>query len=172
MQIFLGMFIFATQLLSAKNIELKKVEPDKSVQWGYKAVLKPNTTLEQVKSLRKILKANGVSVLYPSDRDWKVPTGYLSLSSDWDSEELEKLSPVIASVQSAEITQRYKLHLVPTTNSHQVNQLLKAFTVNKIQVLYRDLVEVPSYFSVKTALNPEQIKQIEEVGPYIEKIER
>jgi hypothetical protein len=148
------------------------MQPDTSVQWGYKAVLKPGTSLEELKSLRKVLKAKGVAILYPSDRDWKLPTGYLSLSSSWDAGEIEKLSPLIASIKSAELTQRYKLHLVSSTNSQQVTKLLKAFTSNKIQVFHHDPGEVSSFFLVKTALTPEQIKQIEEIGPYIESIER
>jgi murein L,D-transpeptidase YcbB/YkuD len=172
MQVFLFVFLFITNLVFGQVTEIKTVEPDKSVQWGYKAILKPGTTLEQLKSLRKVLKAKGVSTLYPSDRDWKLPTGYLSLSSYWDADDIQKLSPLIASVQSAEITQRYQLNLVSSTNSQQVTKLLKAFSSNKIQVLYHASGEVPLFFSVKTTLTPEQIKQIEEVGPYLESIQR
>lgn len=171
MQTFFFLFFVLTHLVLGQGTGIEKTEPDKSVQWGYKVFLKPQVTLEQLRSIRKTIKDKGIAILYPSDRDWKLPTGYLSLSSHWDSVDLEKLSSLIESVQPTEITKRYKLQLIPDVKSQQIKRLLRAFTLNKIQVIYQAPIKTPSYFSVKTALSPNQIKEIEEIGPYIESIE-
>jgi len=148
-----------------------KTELDRAVQWGYKAFLKNQLSLEQIKGLRKTLKTHGVTILYPSERDWRLPTGYLSVSSYLEAVDLEKLSPFIVSVQSTELTRRYQLQLSPSLSKQQMKNLLKAFTRNKIQVIGMGSESEPTHFSVKTALTPQQMKEIEEVGPYIQSIE-
>ena len=149
-----ALFLFLSVVCKGYPIE------DKSVRWGYKLVYLSNLKTEAIRTLRKTLKAKGVSVLYPTDQHWNLPTGFLSVSSHLDEQEIKSLSPVITTVESAEKTHVLKLKLKAHLSAGEVKKLLALFPNYKIQVRDREEAGGSTTLTVKTTLGKGQIKSI------------
>lgn len=144
---------------------------DKNVQWGYKLTLEPQTSWKQLQALRKKLKLKGAEILFPAENQWKIPVGYLNISSHLEEQEIKKLSPLILEVVSAEKTRKLLFHLKKEMGKKDVNRFQQILRRYKIQVLAHPAMNIPPYYSVKTALTPQQIKELDELQNYIESIE-
>ena len=151
-------FIQTGHLLASSDI-------DRSVQRGYRINYQSGLQSNDLKALRKMLQSKGVNVLYPSQRDWKLPTGYLSVSSFLGEDEIKKMSTWIVSVEPSEPTQRYQIELRAGLEEVQYKKLLQVFVKNKIQLVSgANTPGIPSSLLVKAALTPEQIKGIDEIS--------
>jgi len=148
-----------------------KSEADKSVTWGYNVKYEQGISSEKLKALRQTLKSKGVKILYPSDKDWQMPTGYLSVTSYLEEGDLQNLSSDIQSVEPQEQTKRYSIQMLSGLTPAQVKKVRDAFTKNRIQVTWNPPVGAPPYYAVKTTLTAEQIKAIKEIAPFIESVE-
>ena len=141
--------------------------PDKSVHWGYKVIYHPKLKSEEVQALRKHLKAKEVGVLYPPEKNWKLPTGFLSVSSFLQEEEIKSLSASILKVESAEKTHQLKITMQSGLNPKENKQALTIFQIHKIQVIAREEKEGVVNFTVKTTLGADQVTGIPELGELI-----
>lgn len=148
-----------------------KSEADKSVTWGYNVKYQQGISSEKLKALRQTLKSKGVKILYPADKDWQMPTGYLSVTTYLDDGELQGLSSDIQSVEPQEQTKRYSIQMLSGLTPAQVKKVRDAFTKNRIQVTWNPPVGAPPYYAVKTTLTADQIKAIKEIAPFIEAVE-
>lgn len=166
MKYLLGLiFIYFTQT----GYVLASSDLDRSVQWGYRINYQSGLQSNDLKALRKLLQAKGVNILYPSQRDWKLPTGYLSVSSFLEEDEIKKMSPWIVSVEPSEPTRRYQIELRSGLEEVQYKKLLQVFVKNKIQLVSGANTPpgIPFSLLVKAALTPDQINAIEEVSGLI-----
>jgi len=141
--------------------------PDKSVRWGYKVIYDPKLKSEEVKALRKHLKAKEVSVLYPPEKNWKLPTGFFSVSSFLQEEEIKSLSASILKVDSAEKTHRLKITMQSGLDAKENQRALTVFQNHKIQVIAREEKEGVVKFKVKTTLGIDQLKGIPDLRELI-----
>lgn len=144
---------------------------DKNVQWGYKLTLNSQTNWKQLQVLRKKLKGQGIEILFPVDSQWKIPAGYLNISTYLEEQEIKKLSPLIVEVISAQKTRKLLFHLKKDLGKKEVTRFKRLLRRYKIQVLAHPAMPVPPYYSVKTALTSEQIKQLDDLKDYLEDIE-
>ncbi|MFM8270110.1 MAG: hypothetical protein ACKN9V_07970 [Pseudomonadota bacterium] len=148
---------FFSVLNSAHSLE------DKSVRWGYKVIYDSALKPQEIKTLRKILKAKEVMVLYPTEDNWKLPTGFLGVSTHLGENEIKALNPAIIKVESAEKTRVLKLKLR--------SGLEAPLSKYKIQLLTREQEGGSLKITVKTNLTKDQVKGLSDLAGLIESIE-
>ncbi|NBX92602.1 MAG: hypothetical protein EB078_03265 [Proteobacteria bacterium] len=154
------------------NNAIGKSQADKSVSWGYTLKYEQGLSSQKLKELRNLLKSKGVKIEYPSDKDWEMPTGYLSVSSYMDEEELKNLTQDFhVSVEPQEKTKRYTIQMMSGLTPAQVKKVREAFTKNKIQVMWNPPTDAPPYYSVKSALTADEIKGLKDIASFIESVE-
>ena len=141
---------------------------DKSVRWGYKVIYDPQLKSEDVRALRKHLKAKDVVVLYPPEKNWKLPTGFLSISSYLQEEEIKSISSSIVKVESAEKTHQLKLTMHSGFDPKKNQKELGLFSNYKMQVIDREESQGRIKLTIKTTLGLDQIKTIPELMKLIE----
>jgi hypothetical protein len=154
MRILIGLMLLFCIGVRADSVQ------DKSVRWGYKVIYDPHLKSEGVRALRKNLKARDVIVLYPPEKNWKLPTGFLSISSYLQEEEIKSLNSSIVKVESAEKTHQLKLTMRSGFDRKKNQKDLELFSHYKIQVIDLEESQGRTLLTVKTTLGPEQIKTI------------
>lgn len=165
MRILAIIVIFLVGVSHAQNTE------DRSVRWGYKLIYDPKLKSEEIKNLRKQLKAKEVAVLYPPEKNWNLPSGFLGVSSYLQENEIKALSSSILKVESAEKTHLLKVTLRGGLNVKETKKVLALFPAYKIQVLSSEELDQSVRATLKTTLTANQLKGISEFGSILESIE-
>jgi len=135
----------------ATEDEIGKTKEDKNVQWEYTVTLKPGTSLEEIRKIKKDLKQKGASF------SWGSADEPVFGIKTWMSEDAIKgMSAQIGSVEGLETTKSYKI----TLNQKESFAKLKAKLAElanskenprKMQITYRaGDQEKPIYIVVKS----------------------
>ncbi|MFM8268823.1 MAG: hypothetical protein ACKN9V_01430 [Pseudomonadota bacterium] len=144
-----------------------KSEPDKSVEWGYTVNLNPGASLEEIRKIKKDLKAKGVKFNWGSADE-----PVFGIKTYLDIDEIKGLSEKVGEVTPAEATTRFRIELKRDLTPQQMKALRAALKENKVQIKWAPPMDVPPYLMVKSAvLEIGRLFALPNIGPYLEKVE-
>ncbi|NBT58832.1 hypothetical protein EBT16_08625 [bacterium] len=135
----------------ASDNEIGKTKQDKSVKWDYTVTLKPGTSLEDIRRIKRDLKKSG-AVLNWGTADEPV----FGIKTWMSEEEVKGLSDQVGSVEGIETTKNYKITLNPKESFQKLKAKLEQLAnekenPRKMQITFRaGDQEKPIYIVVKS----------------------